>query len=78
MLVDMTTRRVLMSAVGAATVFAPTNVFAHEGTPPVPHDLWTTWTFEPGVVVLLLISATACGFGAVKMRRRAGRWEAVA
>ena len=72
----MTTRRVLMSAVAAATVFAPTKVFAHEGTPPVPHDLWTAWTFEPGVVVLLLISAAACGFGAVKMRARARRWPA--
>ena len=72
----MTTRRALTAAVAVTTVFAPTKVFAHEGAPPVPHNLWTAWTFEPGVVALLLISAAACGFGAMKMRARAGRWPA--
>lgn len=76
MLVDLTTRRALISAVAATTVFAPAKAFAHEGAPPLPHNLWTAWTFEPAMVALLLISAALFGFGAMKMRARAGRWPA--
>src|SRR5689334_6111382 len=32
-------------------------VFAHEGRPPEPHDRWTAWSFGPGVLVGLALSA---------------------
>jgi putative membrane protein len=31
--------------------------FTHEGRPPEPHDLWTAWSFEPFVLVGLVLSA---------------------
>ena len=34
-----------------------TTVFAHEGSPPEPHDFWTTWSLEPLVLIGLAISA---------------------
>jgi cytochrome c oxidase assembly factor CtaG len=32
-------------------------LFAHEGEPLKPHDLWTAWSFDPGIVIPLLIVA---------------------
>lgn len=40
------------------------------------HPGITAWTFEPVVVALLLIAATAFIAGSVRMRSRAGRWPA--
>ena len=34
------------------------SLLAHPGEPIQPHDLWSTWTFDPGVVIPLVI----CGF----------------
>jgi cytochrome c oxidase assembly factor CtaG len=30
---------------------------AHEGEPLRPHDLWTAWSFDPGIVIPLLLTA---------------------
>ncbi|HEV7839053.1 MAG TPA: cytochrome c oxidase assembly protein [Gemmatimonadaceae bacterium] len=51
-------------------------MFAHDGIPPAPHDFWRAWTFEPGVVALLLISGGMFIVGMLKLRARAGRWPA--
>jgi cytochrome c oxidase assembly factor CtaG len=32
-------------------------LFAHTGEPLEPHDLWTAWEFDPGVVIPLILSA---------------------
>ncbi len=46
---------------GAATVAMlagfPLPALAHTGQPLAPHDLWAAWSFEPVVVVALIISA---------------------
>jgi cytochrome c oxidase assembly factor CtaG len=76
MFVDLTPRRALGTVVAAGIALAPRAAFAHESAPPVPHDLWTAWTFDLVVVVLLLTSAAAFVFGAMKMRARMGRWPA--
>jgi putative membrane protein len=33
------------------------SLLAHPGEPIQPHDLWSTWTFDPGVVIPLVICA---------------------
>lgn len=35
----------------------PSQAFAHAGEALEPHDLWSAWRFEPGIVVPLLIAA---------------------
>ena len=36
---------------------AASPLFAHSGEPLEPHDLWTAWRFDPGVVIPLVIAA---------------------
>jgi putative membrane protein len=54
----------------------------HEGRPLVPHDLWSAWSFEPGVVVALAVTAWLYFSGVRALWRAAGRghglrsWEA--
>src|SRR4051812_33164396 len=35
----------------------PLAAFAHEGEPLEPHDLWIAWSFDPGVVIPLVLAA---------------------
>jgi putative membrane protein len=46
-------------------------LLAHEGEPVAPHDLWRAWSFEPNVVVPLLLAALLYWRGC---RKDAGRW----
>src|SRR5688500_7621999 len=57
-------------------ILAPTTVGAHEGQPLAPHDLWSAWSLEPWVVILLALSGSAFVIGTARLRRRAGRWPA--
>ena len=41
----------------AAAASAGLAALAHEGEPLEPHDLWTAWSFEPGVVIPLALAA---------------------
>jgi putative membrane protein len=55
---------------------------AHDGRPLAPHDLWLAWSFEPAVMVGLLLVAWLYGSGVRALWRSAGRghgvrpWEA--
>ena len=42
----------------------------------LPAGVWSGWTFEPVVVVLLLITAAGFALGVLRMRAHAGRWPA--
>jgi putative membrane protein len=42
--------------------------FAHTGEPLEPHDLWTAWSFAPGIVIPLAASAILFGIGARRSR----------
>ncbi len=42
--------------------------FSHTGEPLKPHDLWTAWSFSPGVVIPLLVAAILFSLGARKSR----------
>lgn len=43
-------------------------MFAHTGGPIAPADLWTAWTFDPGVVLSLAIPAALYAIGARRSR----------
>jgi putative membrane protein len=69
---------VVLSALGASSVYA------HDGQPLAPHDLWSAWSFEPVVVMCLAVSAALYFLGARNLWRSAGRdhgvrrWEVAA
>ena len=56
----------------------------HDGQPLAPHDLWSAWSWEPLVVIPLLLSAWLYVRGVQALWRNAGsghgtsRWEAAA
>jgi cytochrome c oxidase assembly factor CtaG len=50
---------------------------AHPGEAAAPHDVWTRWAFEPGVVLPLLLVAVWYAAGARALRRRSARGRAV-
>jgi cytochrome c oxidase assembly factor CtaG len=47
----------------------PRSALAHEGAPPAPHDLWTAWTFDPFVLVSLLLAAALYARGRARLGR---------
>ena len=71
----------LFAALGLVGAAGPT-AWAHEGTPPAPHDLWTAWTWDPAVVLGLVAGAWVYARGVRALWRRAGagrgirRWQA--
>lgn len=60
---------------GAGVLFLlrPSSAHAHSGPPPVPETLWTTWNFEPIIVLVLAIALSAYVQGVRKLWARAGR-----
>ncbi len=64
----------------AASLFViPMAALAHEGEPLAPHDLWTAWSFDPGIVIPLALSALLYLRGArasrgIDPRRQACFW----
>lgn len=73
------TGMVAPSAFTALTAFP-----VHEGQPLAPHDLWSAWSWEPVVIVSLLLSGWLYVRGVRILWRNAGpghgvrRWEAAA
>jgi putative membrane protein len=67
----------------AFTALTPTSAFAHDGQPLAPHDLWSAWSFEPAVIILLVVAAGLYLRGVLALWESAGpgrgiqRWEAV-
>jgi putative membrane protein len=63
---------------------AATSAFPHDGQAFAPHDLWTAWSVEPFVLILLALSGAAYLYGLRALWRNAGqgrgvrRWEAAA
>ena len=83
MITDSTPRRLRRIVTSAALLtISATSVFAHEGKPHNWHDLWLSWSFEPLVVVTLVLSGGLYGFGVQQLWKESGvgrglkRWEA--
>jgi cytochrome c oxidase assembly factor CtaG len=49
----------------------------HAGQPLAPHDLWRSWSVEPGVVIPLALTAVLYARGIIEFSRRATRTGAV-
>lgn len=56
----------------ALTALDPAVAWAHAGRPPEPHDLWSTWSLDPGVLLALGVSAILYSRGVGRLWRRAG------
>lgn len=61
-------------AAGAATLvpFLADSAWAHPGRPPEPHDLWSAWSAEPGVLFAIGVAALLYARGVGRLWRRAG------
>jgi cytochrome c oxidase assembly factor CtaG len=44
----------------------------HAGVPPAPHDLWHSWSFEPGVLLPVVLAAAMYAAGVRRLWHRAG------
>jgi putative membrane protein len=59
-------------------------IFAHEGKPHNWHDLWRAWSFEPLIVISLIVTASLFVWGLRNVWRHSGagkgilKWEALA
>ena len=58
--------------------------YAHDGQPLAPHDLWSAWSFEPAVIVGLVLTGwlylagLRALWGSAGAGRGIRRWEAAA
>ena len=59
------------------TALTASSAFAHDGQPLAPHDLWTAWSWEPLVVLGLVISGLLYLWGVRALWRRAGTGHGV-
>ena len=76
----MLSKRPALALLATAFLFltlTPLDVLAHDGEPPAPHDLWSAWSWEPGILLGLGITAIAYGQGVHTLWRRAGRGRGV-
>jgi putative membrane protein len=60
---------------------SPSLAFAHTGQPLAPHDLWSAWSWEPIVVIALVLSAALYAVGLARLWSNSvgtgiRRWEA--
>lgn len=61
-----------VTGVLAGLALAPGAALAHPGRAPEPHDLATAWTWEPGSVVLLVVTGGLYAMGLRRLWARAG------
>lgn len=78
-------RAVVVAAGGVLLLCgAPHTALAHAGMPPAPHDLWTSWSFDPWVVIPMVIATVMYAIGARRLtqggraRRLLPRWRIAA
>jgi putative membrane protein len=69
----MSVRRVVITLLCVPGLASP-----HAGEPLRPHDLWSTWEFDPGVVAPLLLSAILYAVGQRKQPLGFSRWQRLA
>ena len=62
----------------AGVLLRASELWAHPGRPPAPHDLWGAWSWEPGVLLPLGLGAWMYARGTGRVWRRAGVGRGVA
>ncbi len=62
---------------GTFLALLPVTALAHSGPPPVPETLWTTWNFDPLVLLVLTLGITVYLRGVRAIWARAGRGRGV-
>ena len=55
----------------------PGRALAHEGRPLAPHDLWSAWSFDPAVIIGLLLSVVPYAIGSRRLRARSRHGRAL-
>jgi putative membrane protein len=63
----------LLTLAVAQVALSPHSLLAHDARVPAPDKLWSAWTFEPIVVVLLLVSAALYVLGLLRLWAAAER-----
>lgn len=63
-------RRAAAAAVIGTVAAAP--AWGHPGRPPEPHDVWSAWSFDPGVLLVIGVSAMVYARGVGRLWNRAG------
>jgi cytochrome c oxidase assembly factor CtaG len=58
----------------SALLLVSSPLHAHTGEPLRPHDLWSTWKFDPGVVIPLLVTAVWYAVGS-RRTTAISRWQ---
>jgi putative membrane protein len=58
----------------ALGIVSPVLALAHTGETLRPHDLWSAWEFDPGVVIPLVISAGLYLLG-IRRQKSLSRWQ---
>jgi putative membrane protein len=58
----------MIRRVAAILAIGQAALLAHSGEPLEPHDLWTAWRFEPGIVIPLVVSMLLYAYGARRAR----------
>jgi putative membrane protein len=53
---------------GISSFLIPLAVWAHSGEPLEPHDLWSAWRFDVGIILPLMLSAVLYAKGARRSR----------
>jgi putative membrane protein len=66
-----------LKAVPTIILFAAAPVFAHNGKPHNFDDLWRTWSFDPLVIISLVISAAVYGLGIYNLWRASQKGSGV-
>ena len=69
-------RRALITWLALAT--RPCVAWAHTGRAPEPHDLWSSWTFAPAVMVGLALGAWCYARGVRRVWHAAGKGRGIA
>jgi putative membrane protein len=72
-------RRSILSGpvLGVALAVIPVTGMAHSGPPPVPETLWSTWNFDPFVMLVLALAITVYLRGVRAIWARAGRGRGI-
>jgi putative membrane protein len=72
------TRLPAIGACALALAAFPRAAWAHAGRAPEPHDLWTTWTFAPLVIIGLVLTCWLYARGVRALWRAAGTGRGIA